>query len=145
MASRRTVLFPNGQPRSADQQEACAAFFIRQNGDISRVVDGPFRDLRQFIDRVRRIAPITSGAERPIVIFTQSNPLALVLSARRTVEGAVPEMRNATWAIFVDGEEDPFFETNARQLGRLNQGEIETTFDGPGGAAFLVVYATPPA
>lgn len=141
MAARRIVLFPHGQSARPDLREHCASFFIRHGGDVARVIDGPFENVRQCMDRVQRIAAIAKGVERPIIIFTQSNPLALVLSARRTMEGGVPGLRAATWVILVDRAEDPFFERNARNLGTLGQSGAEDTFAGPDGASFLILYA----
>jgi len=141
MAARRVVIFPNGQPSKPGQRETCSSYFIRHGGDVSRVIDGPFVNVRQCMDRVQRMAGITSGAECPIIIFAQSNPLALVLSARRTMEGGIPELRAATWVIFVDNDEDPFFESNARKLGTLGKTGLERTFEGPDGASFLILHA----
>lgn len=89
-------------------------------GDVQRVIDGPFATIDRFTRYISRITAIAEGA-RPIVVLTRTIPLAMtVLNARRKIESALPAMEEATWAIFVDPAEDPFFEAAARKIGSLS-------------------------
>ncbi len=145
LSRRHMILYPYGLPATGST-EACGRLILALGGDVNRVLDGPFADLEKFVGYVRRIPMLREGAppeERPIVVFTRTNPIGLcVLKARRTIELAVPTLRRAIWSLFVDPSEDPFFLENARRLGDLDEPlggmPIWRTFDG---GAYLVLSA----
>lgn len=109
-------------------------------GDIHRVIDGPFATVDRFIRYVSRIPAITEGP-RPIVVLTRTIPLAMtVLNARRKIEVALPALQRASWVIFVDAEEDPFFEAAANKVGTLDGGLGEAPiWVAPSDAKFLIL------
>lgn len=109
-------------------------------GDVRRVIDGPFVTIDRFIRYASRIPGIAEGA-RPIVVLTRTIPLAMaVLNARRKIELAVPALQQATWAIFVDPAEDPFFEAAAHKIGLLSDRLSDAPiWMGPGDASFLIL------
>src|SRR4051812_41920004 len=136
---RRIVLFPYGQPAKAAHRELCVEFLLGIGGDVERMIDGPFADLDRFAAYVKRIAVIREG-EKPIIILTKTNPLALmVTNARRKIESLLPQLSRAVWALFVDTKEDPFFAHTARKLGKLD-GKMEHVpiWIAPGDAKFMV-------
>lgn len=139
-SARRIVLYPYGHPRSAQDRELCLSFMLALGGDVHRVIDGPFPTLDRFIRYASRIPAVSEGV-RPIVVFTRTVPLAMaVLNARRKIEIALPSLQRATWAIFVDPTEDPFFEAAAHKIGALQHGlHAAPIWQGPGGASFLVL------
>lgn len=137
---RRIVLYPYGHPRSAEHRELCLSFMLALGGDVQRVIDGPFPTIDRFIRYVSRIPAVSDGAP-PIVVLTRTIPLAMaVLNARRKVEIALPALQRATWAIFVDSSEDPFFEAAAHKIGALERGlNAAPVWVGPGAASFLIL------
>ena len=141
--TRRIVLFPYGQPRNASHRDDCARFFLAMGGDIARVIDEPSGALDQFAAHLRRIEAIAEGMERPIVVLTATNPLVLtVIAARRRLEVAVPALRDATWVVFLDPEQDPFFVSTARAMGAFSASPSgAVTWTSPDNNEYLV--ATP--
>lgn len=138
--ARRIVLYPYGHPRSEEHRELCSAFMLALGGDVHRVIDGPFATIDRFIRYASRIPAVSEGA-RPIVVLTRTIPLAMtVLNARRKIEIALPPLQRATWAIFLDPAEDPFFEAAARKMGTLD-GELATApmWSGPSDSSFLIL------
>lgn len=145
MAGQRIVLFPQGQPSDTVHKDACAEFYIRAGGDLARIIDGPFRSIEKFCELVRRIDGVVSGGQIPIIILSRTNPLMLsVVNVRRKIEAAIPSLRAATWAVFVDSQQDPFFHENARKLGALEPlpgGGL--TWRGPSNEEYSVVLGPP--
>lgn len=139
-SARRIVLYPYGPPRSAEHRETCLSFMVALGGDIHRIIDGPFPTIDRFIRYASRIAAVNEGS-RPLVVLTRTVPLAMaVLNARRKIETALPSLQRATWAIFVDPAEDPFFEAAAHKIGALQQGlHAAPIWQAPGGHSFLVL------
>ena len=138
--TRRIVLYPYGHPRSDGHQKLCSAFMLALGGDVQRVIDGPFLTIDRFVHHVSRIPAIRAGV-RPIVVLTRTIPLAMtVLSARQRIEAALPQLRRATWAIFFDAAEDPFFEAAVRKFGDLH-GQLPDApiWVGPGKAQFVIL------
>lgn len=138
--SRKIVLYPYGHPRSDEHRELCSAFMLALGGDVQRVIDGPFVTIDRFIRYVSRIPAVTEGP-RPIVVLTRTIPLAMtVLNARRKIEIALPALQRASWAIFVDAAEDPFFEAAANKVGSLDGRLAEAPiWSGPSDAKFLIL------
>jgi len=137
---RRIVLYPYGHPRSEGHQKLCSAFMLALGGDVQRVIDGPFPTIDRFVAHVSRIPAVRAGV-RPIVVLTRTIPLAMtVLNARQRIEAALPPLRRATWAIFFDAAEDPFFEAAVRKFGDL-QGQLHEApfWVGPEQARFLIL------
>lgn len=107
---------------------------------MQRVIDGPFPTIDRFVRHVSRIPAIRAGI-RPIVVLTRTIPLAMtVLNARERIEAGLPQLRHATWAIFFDAAEDPFFEAAVRKFGDL-QGQLHEApiWVGPGQARFVIL------
>lgn len=107
---------------------------------MQRVIDGPFPTIDRFVHHVSRIPVIRAGV-RPIVVLTRTIPLAMtVLSARQRIEAGLPQLRRATWGIFFDAAEDPFFEAAVRKFGEL-QGDLHEApiWVGPGQARFVIL------
>ncbi|MBI5536396.1 MAG: hypothetical protein HY898_26985 [Deltaproteobacteria bacterium] len=138
---RRIVLFPYGQPATDRHRDRCAEIFLSLGGDIHRVIDGPFASLDRFVAYVRRIPVIHDGTECPIVMLTNTNPLALmVVNARRKLERSVPGLERATWVLCIDKEADPFFAHIAASVGTFEKNRAgEIVWHGPEGTAYLVV------
>lgn len=142
MPPPRVVLFPYGQPPKAAHRDACAEFLLRAGGDLSRLIDGPFRNIETFCGYVRRIDGVADGSRPPIIVVTRTNPLALsVVHARRKIEAAIEALRAATWVLFVDPHEDPFFGDNARRIGNLQ--EAAGRWQGPEGTDYVILYGPP--
>jgi hypothetical protein len=121
------TLFPYGRATSFEAE--CARLTLAMGSDPERVHDGPFSSIGNFIQYAQRIPLLRDGvvgAERPIVLLTQTSPLMLrVVQARRTLEAAIPALTGAAWALFVDPIRDPEMVRNANALGTLS-GPLDT-------------------
>jgi hypothetical protein len=137
---RRIVLFPYGQPANDRHRDRCSEIFLSLGGDVQRVIDGPFASLDRFVSHVQRIAVIHDGSECPIVMLTNTNPLALmVVNARRKLERSVPSLVRATWVLFVDQKQDPFFAQTAKSVGHLDKDRAGgLVWNGPDDTTYLV-------
>lgn len=138
---QRVVLFPQGQLGSAAQRDRCAQLLLWCGGDVGRVIDAPVASVDGFAEYVGRIKGIREGMEQVLVVLTRTNPLALtVVDSRRRMEGRLPVLRTARWVIYVDLEQDPFFEATALRLGHLT-GELweAPLWVGPQDMPFLVL------
>ncbi len=128
MSESRIVLFPYGQPVERDKRDACLALVIHADGDLGRILDGPWDSdpaseaaETNFLRYVSRIAEIANGSRPPLVVLTRSNPLPLaVLAKRRRVCAAIKNLNRAIWTVFVDPVSDPFFCQNANKLGAFD-------------------------
>ncbi len=138
---RRLVLFPHGQPEAPRHRTLCSEFAMRCGGDLARVIDAPSDTVERFAAYVSRIRGLREGAEQALVVMTRTNPLALtVIDGRKRLEAAVPSLRWALWAIYVDLEQDPFFLSTAERYGTLG-GALDAApiWVGPGPARFMVL------
>jgi len=138
---RKLVLFPHGQPESIKHRTLCSEYVLRCGGDLSRVIDAPSDSVERFASYVSRIRGLREGAEAALVVLTRTNPLALtVIDGRKRLEAAVPTLRRALWAIYIDPDEDPFFLSTAERYGTLG-GAMDTApiWVGPGPSRFLVM------
>ena len=139
---RTLVLLPYGLPEIAAHREACSEILISCGGDVDRLIDQPADDLDRFGKYVARIPALREGGARepPIVMLTRTSPLPLtVVSARRTLERAVPTLARASWLLFVTNEDDPFFVDGAQRLGTLSCDLSQAPiWLGPDGMPFLV-------
>jgi hypothetical protein len=137
---QRVVLFPQGQV-SAEQRDRCARLLLWCGGDVARVIDSPISSVEGFAEYLGRIKGIREGTEQVLVVLTRTNPLALtVVDARRRMEGRLSVLRTSRWVIYVDPEQDPFFEAMALRHGHLT-GELweAPLWVGPQDMPFLVL------
>jgi hypothetical protein len=138
-ASRKIVLFPYGQPTRPEHRDLCARVFLQLDGDLQRVMDGPFPSLDRFVHYVSRIDSIANCADPPIVLLTETSPLQdKVIDARRRLELRVAGLRNATWVLCVDLTVDRAFLRNAREIGSFERGDDGLVWYGPEGESYLV-------
>lgn len=143
MPSPRLVLCPQGQPQPLRLREAWTRTLQRLGGDLGRILDAPSSTVDRFGQHVARLAVLRSVREPPLVVLTQTNPVAIaVLGARRTLEATVPALAHASWILFLDTVEDPFFLETAARLGELDgTAEAVPIWTGPEQTRFLVVPA----
>jgi hypothetical protein len=140
--TRSIVLLPYGLPAGEAAREQCTKLILQCGGDIDRMLDAPAGNVERFAKHVARVPVLRDeeSPEQPVVVLTKTSPLPLmVISARRTLEAAIPSLKSAIWLIQVDLKEDPFFVKSAQQLGILNA-DLSTAplWFGPDQAAYLV-------
>lgn len=108
---------------------------------MERVIDAPISTVEGFAEYLGRIKGIREGTEQVMVVLTRTNPLALtVVDSRRRMEARLPVLRTSRWIIYIDPEQDPFFETMASRHGHLT-GELREAplWVGPQDMTYLVL------
>lgn len=117
---QRLTLLPQGLPERADARERCMALLLRAGADTQRLIDGQGLPLERFARHIGKIAALR-GPATPLVVLTQTNPIALaVLHTRRVLADAVPELERAPWIVFHDESADPFFPSAALASGSFD-------------------------
>lgn len=136
-------MFPHGQPLVQEHRDLCAAMYLKLEGDLQRVIDGPFPSVEGFLRHACRIDSIAQGSEEPIVVLTDTLPLEeKVIGTRRQLERALAGFRKATWLVFVDFTTNRDFLREARRLGNLERSPEGLVWYGPDDEAYLLVVAT---
>jgi hypothetical protein len=140
---RRIVVFPYGQPVRQEHRDLCAATFLKLDGDLQRVIDGPFPSIDRFVRHACRIETIARGAEEPIVVLTDTQPLEdKVIGTRRRLELALAGFRRATWLVFVDLTSNREFLRDARRFGSMERSPEGLLWCGPDDQIYVLVVAT---
>jgi hypothetical protein len=136
----RIVLYVSGPPLSQPGREQCAAQALRCGGDPLRTFDQEIGSLNRFIEHVQRI-PAVCHSPATMVVMTHIDPLAFsVVVTRRRIENAVPVMRQALWALFVEPRQEQRFIVEAQEYGTLLGGfDSAPLWIGPGEMQFLVL------
>lgn len=142
----RIVLFPHGQPTNVLSRECCARLVRNAGGDLQRIIDSPAGSVERFARHIERLPSIREGMEDPMVVLTETNPLALMtVAARNTLERAVPALGTAPWLIYFEPEQDPFFIETACALGSFDVAsglvdpETAPIWHGPQQTHFLII------
>lgn len=112
--------------------ERCTDLLLRCGADLQRITEGRDWTVERFTNHIRRMPAVAGNGIAPLVLLTRTNPLALaVLQTRRVLEEAVPGLARASWIIFHDEQDDPFFVGAASELGSFDvayeHGPIWTT------------------
>ncbi len=117
------------------------ALLLRAGADAQRMLDGQGWPLERFARHISRLKAVQAPAAHPLVVLTETNPIALaVLQTRRVLADAVPELERAPWVIFHDESADPFFASAAMGLGAFDIGyELGPIWLTPPGYRFLVL------
>jgi len=116
----RIVLFPYGQPVELSQRLVCEACLLCCGADTQRFLDGPWKNEDHLFRYVSRLSEAVQNSA-PLVVLTRSNPLPIVvLAKRRRLCRVMPFLRKALWIIFVDAVAEPYFFRDAVDLGRFD-------------------------
>lgn len=136
---RRIIVFPQGHVAKG-QQEHCEALAHYCGGDLSRVFERTGGSLAAFLDYAARLRVMRARREDALVVLTRTEPLTLLLPARRALEQALPTLSTAVWALYWDPERDPDLLEHARETGKLEgAAEGAPIWTAPNNMAFLVL------
>jgi hypothetical protein len=117
----RIVLCPHGLPHAPDVREQCCDLLLRGGGDLQRVFEANPGGIGRFAAHVARIGDLDSG-DGPLVLLHRTNPLGLtILRTRRALEEEVPRLGRASWLVFIDEKDDPFFLDAASRVGGFDR------------------------
>jgi hypothetical protein len=136
---RRIIVYPQGLATEAER-EHCDALAHFCGGDLQRVFERSGRSLATFLDYAARLRVMHDRRAEALVVLTRTDPLTLLLPARRALEQALPTLSTALWALYWDAARDPELLERARKTGSLeepaNQAPIWTA---PNNMSFLIL------
>lgn len=115
---RRIIVYPQG-PAARDQREQCEALTHYCGGDLQRVFERVGGSLAAFLEYALRLRVMHDRREDALVVLTRTEPLTLLLPARRALEQALPTLAHAVWAIYWDPARDPDLLERAADMGKL--------------------------
>ena len=115
---RRIIVYPQGLA-ARDQQEQCEALTHYCGGDLQRVFERAGGSLAAFLEYALRLRVMHDRREDALVVLTRTDPLALILPARRALEQALPTLANAVWAVYWDPTRDADLLERAASVGTL--------------------------
>ena len=117
----RIVLCPHGLPHAPEAREQCFDLLLRCGGDLSRVFEASQGGMGRFATHLARIHDLDSG-DGPLVLLRRTNPLGLtLLHTRRALEEEIPKLGGASWLVFLDEKDDPFFLDAASRIGAFDR------------------------
>ncbi len=136
----RLVLYPQGAPPDRHLREHCAEVVVRCGGDVQRTIDAPAHSVDAFAKHLARTKAFRRR-EVAIVVLTETNPVALKLvQARRTLEQLIEPLREASWLVYFNPLDDPFFMETASMLGDFDDADADVPiWTGPEKRRFLIL------
>ncbi len=101
VASKRLVLCPYGI--APQQRKACTELLLRCGGDPTRLIDSPAQP-EAFLSSLSRLSGTLAALRPPIVLLTALTPIVeRVMLLRDRYETQIPELCQADWLLFVNG------------------------------------------
>lgn len=135
---RRIIIYPQGL--AGELRDHCDILAHHCGGDLSRVLEREGGSLSAFLDYAVRLRVMRDRREDALVILTRTNPLTLLLPARRALEQSLPTLVGAVWAIYWDPARDPDLLERTRENGSLDDPTAEAPiWTAPNNMSFLVL------
>lgn len=136
---QRIILYPHG-PAAPDQREQCDALAHYCGGDLQRVFERAGGSLAAFLEHALRLRIMHDRRDGALVVFTRTEPLTLLLPARRALAQALPTLVDAVWAVYWDPDRDRDLLERAGIAGRLDgTAEDAPIWTAPNHMSFLVL------